>query len=124
MKSLVAGAQGIYYIATGLWPLLSLTTFELVSGPKTDDWLVVTVGVLITVIGLVLLAAAIKNETNAPVRILAIGSAAGLAAIDFFYAMTGVIWPIYMLDGVGELALIVVWAIAIHRDRVSTLTNA
>jgi hypothetical protein len=117
MTRLVAMAQGLYYIATGLWPILSMSTFEWVSGPKTDDWLVRTVGLLLTLIGFVLLAAAMRNELGAPIRILAVGSAGGLAFIDFFYAMRGVIWPIYMLDGIGETGLIVLWAIASLRDR-------
>ena len=117
MTRLVAAVQGVYYIATGIWPLMSMYSFESVSGPKTDDWLVRTVGVLVLVVGLVLLSAAIKRDLGAPVRILAIGSAGGLAFIDFFYAMRGVIWPVYMLDGLGEVALIVLWAIALMRDR-------
>ena len=122
MKRLIAGTQGVYYVVTGVWPLISLTTFELVSGPKIDDWLVHTVGILVTVIGLALLAAAAKNDTGAAVRIIAIGSAAGLAFIDFFYALRGVIWPIYMLDGVGEVVLILLWAAAIIRERGHTST--
>ena len=117
MKRLVTIAQGSYYVATGLWPLMSMATFEAVSGPKDDDWLVRTVGVLVTVIGVVLLSAAMKNQIDAPVRVLAIGSAGGLAFIDFFYAMRGVIWPVYILDGVGEIVLIGLWVIAIFRDR-------
>jgi hypothetical protein len=34
---------------TGLWPLVSIGTFQQVTGPKTDLWLVKTVGVLIAV---------------------------------------------------------------------------
>lgn len=117
MTRLVVAVQGIYYAATGIWPLLSMSSFEAVSGPKTDDWLVRTVAVLVLVIGLVLLSAAVYRNVGVPVRILAIGSAAGLAFIDFFYAMRGVIWPVYMLDGIGEVALIVLWAIALTQDR-------
>jgi hydrogenase/urease accessory protein HupE len=122
VKKLVTIGQGGYYVLTGLWPLISMATFEAVSGPKVEDWLVRTVGVLVTVIGLVLLAAAMKNQIGAPVRVLAIGSAAGLAFIDFYYAMRGVIWPVYILDGIVEILLIGVWAIAIFRDRGHTRT--
>jgi hypothetical protein len=52
---LVALAQGAYYLLTGVWPLLSLRTFELVTGPKTDDWLVRTVGVLVLAVVLAVL---------------------------------------------------------------------
>lgn len=117
MTKLVASIQGIYYVAAGLWPLLSMVTFEAVSGPKDDEWLVNTVGILVTVIGLVLILAAIRNQISAAVCVLAIASAMGLAFVDFYYAMRGVIWPIYMLDGAGEVALIAWWIIAMYRDR-------
>jgi hypothetical protein len=117
MTRWVALLQGGYYTVTGLWPLLSMYTFELVSGPKLEDWLVHTVGVLVTVIGLVFIAAALTNQLGAPVVLLAIGSASGLAFIDFYYALRGEIWPIYMLDGVGEIGLILLWGIAIVRAR-------
>jgi hypothetical protein len=117
MTRTVAMMQGVYYIVTGIWPLISMNTFEWVSGPKTDDWLVRTVGILVVVVGLVLVSAAIKRDLGAPARILGVGSAAGLAWIDFFYAMRGVIWPIYMLDGIGQVGLIVLWAIALMKDR-------
>jgi hypothetical protein len=94
-----------------------MISFESVSGPKVDDWLVRTVGVLVTVVGLTLLSAAIKRQLGIPVVVLALGSASGLAFIDFFYAMRGVIWPIYMLDAIGELLLIILWAVALVRDR-------
>ena len=44
--------QGIFYVATGVWPLIDIVSFQVVTGPKTDLWLVKTVGVLVTVIGL------------------------------------------------------------------------
>src|SRR5438270_11614006 len=39
--------QGVYYLLTGVWPLVSIDTFQMVTGPKTDLWLVQTVGALI-----------------------------------------------------------------------------
>lgn len=39
--------QGLYYSISGIWPLLSIDTFMAVTGPKTDIWLVKTVGVLL-----------------------------------------------------------------------------
>ena len=123
MKKLVATVQGIYYIATGLWPLLSFGSFEAVTGPKMDDWLVITVGVLVIVIGLALLAAAMKREVGAPVLVLAIGSALGLAAVEFFYGIRGIIWPVYLFDAIGEVLLIAFWTLALFRDRKQPLTS-
>ncbi len=117
MKRVVALVQGVYYITLGLWPLLSMSSFEAVSGPKTDHWLVRTVAILISLIGLVLLLAAMNKDMGASIRLLAIGSAAGLTFIEIFYAMRGIIWPIYMLDAIGEVVLIAMWMIAIVRDR-------
>src|SRR5215212_885809 len=49
--------QAIYYLVTGLWPFVSIRTFEAISGPKRDDWLVKTVGALVSSIGAALLRA-------------------------------------------------------------------
>ena len=121
---LAALLQGSYYLLTGIWPLVSLASFESVTGPKADDWLVHTVGVLVVVIGAVLLMAALQRAVPAPVVLLAVGSAGTLGAIEFFYVLRGVIWPIYMLDAVGELGLIVLWGIAVFRDRRDTVRGS
>ena len=47
----MAQAQGVFNVVGGLWPLVSMRTFEAVYGPKTDRWLVQTVGGLLTAIG-------------------------------------------------------------------------
>ncbi len=49
MELLVAAAQAVYYVLTGVWPLVSMKTFLKVTGPKTDLWLVRTIGLFITV---------------------------------------------------------------------------
>ncbi|HYP08435.1 MAG TPA: hypothetical protein VER03_19530 [Bryobacteraceae bacterium] len=104
--------QGVYYTITGLWPLLSMDTFLAVTGPKTDLWLVRTVALLITAIGIALLIAAKRNEANFSITILAVASAASLAWVDAYYALTGVIWPVYLLDTFPEVALIIGWLLA------------
>lgn len=75
-------AQAVYYAATGIWSPVSLGSFERVTGPKGDGWLVKTVGVLVTVIGAVLGLAARREYPPREVAALAVGSASGLAAID------------------------------------------
>lgn len=96
-------AQGIYYVLAGIWPLVSLSTFESVTGPKTDDWLVHTVGVLAAVIGATLLSGA--RRPSRVVVTLAVLSALGFAAIELVYALAGVISSIYLADAAVELAL-------------------
>ena len=111
MRAALALGQGIYYFATGVWPLVSIRNFEAVTGPKTDRWLVKTVGVLVSVIGLVLVLAGRRRRVTPEATLLAAGSAAGLAAIDTIYATRGRISKIYLLDAVAEVALIAAWVI-------------
>ena len=107
--------QGIFYVATGVWPLIDIVSFQVVTGPKTDLWLVKTVGVLVTVIGLVLLSAARSRRVTAEMVLLAVGSALGLAGIDLIYALSGRISAVYLADAVVEIGLAVLWAVAWRR---------
>ena len=107
--------QGIFYVATGVWPLIDIVSFQLVTGPKTDLWLVKTVGVLVTVIGLVLLSAARSRRITNEIVLLAAGSALALAGIDLIYALSGRISAIYLGDAVVEIGLAVLWALAWRR---------
>jgi hypothetical protein len=110
--TVLARGQGLYYLLSGVWPLISMRTFEAVTGPKTDRWLVKTVGILVAVIGGVLLVAGRRRRVEPETALLAAGSAAGLAAIDTIYPMRGRISKIYLLDAVAELALVAAWALA------------
>ena len=107
--NLMAVIQGIYWTLTGVWPLVHMPSFVWVSGSKDDYWLVRTVGLLIAVIGFVLLCAGFKRRVTPEMKWLGIGSAASMALIDFYYALQDVIWDIYMLDGLLEIILIVLW---------------
>ena len=113
MEYSVAFVQGIYFLITGVWPLLSMRTFLAVTGPKTDLWLVKTVGLILAVIGAVLLYAQLTAAVNAPVILLAIGAAASLMIIEIVYVLKRVISPIYLGDAAAELILIAWWAISL-----------
>jgi hypothetical protein len=101
--------QGVYYAMTGVWSLVSLRTFERVTGPKVDGWLVKTVGVLVLVIGSALGMAGYARRVTPELALLAGGSAAGLAAIDSVYVARKRISPIYLLDAVAEVGLVGAW---------------
>src|SRR2546423_10711470 len=92
--------QGPYYLLTGVWPVVSIRTFQLVTGPKTDHlptgreadhWLVMTVGLLVTAIAITLVVAAWRRAASLEVTVLAIGSAMALTAIDVVYVSRRVI---------------------------------
>jgi len=111
----VALVQGGFYVVTGVWALVDLDTFMAVTGPKTDHWLVKTVGALVTVIGIVLLSAGWRRRVTRDVLLLGIGAALSLATIDVVYASAGRISRIYLLDAVVEGGLAVAWMLAKRR---------
>src|SRR5437763_16980510 len=91
--AVLAWVQGGYFLLTGVWPLVSIRTFQAVTGRKTDNWtgreadhwLVNAVGVLVTAVGAALIAAAVRREPTPEIIVLACGSALGLTAIDVIY---------------------------------------
>jgi hypothetical protein len=105
----LALAQGLYYAATGVWSLVDIRSFQRVTGPKTDLWLVKTVGVLVTVVGSVLTQAAIRGAVSPEVKALALGSAVALGSVDVIYTTKGRISPVYLLDALLEAALAGGW---------------
>ncbi len=117
LARLVAVAQALYYILTGVWSLVSIDTFQKVTGPKTDLWLVKTVGVLVIVIGAVLGLAGGRRQSGPEIPLLGIGSAAALTAIDVVYVAKRRIAPIYLLDAIAEVLLIAGWVLGLQRRR-------
>lgn len=105
----VAGIQGAFYMASGLWPLLSIRGFQAVTGPKTDIWLVNTVGVLLGFIGLTLILAAIRRQVTLPIAVLGAGTALALAGIELVYVFHGTISAVYLLDTILEAGFLAGW---------------
>lgn len=102
---IVATIQGIYYVVTGIWPVVSMGTFEKITGKKTDVWLVKMVALLVIVIGVVILV----GHTDATVKLLAILSAISFIVIDLIYSIRKVISKVYLLDAAAQSALIAGW---------------
>src|SRR3954454_13702711 len=106
---IVAFIQAGYFLITGIWPLVSMRTFMTVTGPKTDVWLVKTVGLLVGVLGAVIGLAAWRGRITVEIVLLAVGCAAALTAIDVVYVVKRVIGRIYLTDAVAEVILIAAW---------------
>ncbi len=115
--AVIAAVQGVFYLATGVWPLLGVDSFQAVTGPKTDLWLVYTVGVLVAVVGAVLLLAARSGRVTPEVVLLAVGAALALAGIDAVFVARRVISPVYLLDAAVEVILAIGWAVAARWSR-------
>jgi hypothetical protein len=101
------------YLVTGIWSLASRATFERVTGPKTDYWLVRMVGLLAIVIGIALIAGSRAAPIGGSTWVLGIGSAASFAIIDIRFGIPGRISRVYLLDAIFELVialtLLVAW---------------
>jgi hypothetical protein len=113
----LAEAQGAFYVMSGLWPVMHLRSFYAVTGPKTDGWLVQTVGLLLAVVGAVLAVAAWRRRLTPEWRWLAIGIALSLAAVDVVFVARTVIPPIYLADAAGEVVIAAAWWAAARLDR-------
>lgn len=113
MDNPVALIQGIYFFITGIWPIFSMKTFLIITGPKTDLWLVKTVGLILASIGTVLIYAQTTGTVNPPIVLLAVGSAFCLLLVEFIYVAKRVISPIYLGDAFVELILIAWWMVSI-----------
>jgi len=108
----IAKWQAAYYLPTGIWPLIpfvGIRTFEVLTGPKTDRWLVQTVGALVTVIGAVIGLAGSRRRVTPEVELLAVGTALSLATVDVVFVARRRIRPVYLLDALTNLWFAETW---------------
>jgi len=107
--------QATYTLLTALWPLIDIETFMAVTGPKTDVWLVKTVGALLIPVALCLYAHLRDNNVRLSALVLGMGVALAFICIDLFYALNDIILNIYLLDALVELIFVISWiAVAIR----------
>ena len=110
MDGVVLGrAHGAANFVGGLWPLLHISSFEKVFGPKTDRWLVKTVAGLLMVNGLTQLTTSSTAGGVRQARRLGVGTAAVLAAIDLVYVPARRISKMYLVDAALEVGWIMAW---------------
>src|SRR4051794_25887508 len=77
--------QGLYFALTGIWPLLDINSFQIVTGPKTDLWLVQTVGAILGIIGISFCIAGARRVVSASTYFLAVASALALMMVDVIF---------------------------------------
>jgi peptidoglycan/LPS O-acetylase OafA/YrhL len=118
--------QGIYFILTGIWPVIDISSFMLVTCPKTDIWLVKTIGTIFFCEGVCFLLSGITREGGLPVFVLSVTNALALIIIDCYYVFSGTICVIYLGDAAAELILLFCWALilfAIRKEQGQMLTT-
>ena len=107
--------HALYFFIGGVWSVVGKRSFEAIAGPKTDYWLVRTVGGLLTVVGGVIGVAGIRNRVTPEVAGLAVATSAVLTAIDVVYTTKRRISPVYLLDAIANVVLIGGWLALIRR---------
>jgi hypothetical protein len=114
--SWVALVQGGYLLLTGLWPLVHIASYQLVSGPGGDPALTRAFGALTAVIGAVLLVARARRRLGREIVLLGLGSAVTFATLDLFEASGGGRVSASSSDAVLQLTLVAAWSVTWLRD--------
>jgi cytochrome b subunit of formate dehydrogenase len=117
LARVVPWIQGLYYIISGMWAQVSIDTFMMVTGPKTDIWLVKVVGLVLVVSGVVLILSTVRRCVPLEIAVLATGNAAVLAGVELVYVLNGTISPVYLLDALIEAGFILGWVL--HDSRLT-----
>ena len=89
----------------------------LITGPKTDIWLVKTVATLLLPIGTCILLGIFLQQDQWIVLLMGAMTALGLAIIDFYYTANGTISAIYQWDGFLEFIFFIGWVILLLRKK-------
>lgn len=104
MKIQFPMVQGVYYLVTGIWPILHVESFMAVTGPKIDIWLVKMVALLSITIGLSILAALRDHYKSFLLNGMA---ALSFLIIDTYYSLTERISAIYLADALVQLFFLI-----------------
>ena len=72
--------QGIYYVLTGIWPLVHLKSFAKLSGKKPDPFQTRVTALLFAAIGLVLIVGSRKRRPEGEAVLLSVAAASAAMA--------------------------------------------
>lgn len=110
--------QGVYFGCTALWPVLHIHSFMLVTGFKTDIWLVKSVSVLLLGLSVLILSTAFNGRSVSLSVIAAIIiSSGGLAMVEFIYYFNGTLRWVYLADAILEVLFVLWWSAVFVRIR-------
>ncbi|MFF0558977.1 hypothetical protein ACH4ZU_30265 [Streptomyces sp. NPDC020472] len=92
-----------------MWPLIHRRSFEGITGPKADVWLLQTVSGLLVAIGWAQIRGAGTAAGTAGARRLGTGTAVTLLMVDVGYATSGRIRRVYLLDAAFQALWLNAW---------------
>jgi hypothetical protein len=107
---ILAGVHAGYLIATGVWPFVHRRSFEAVTGPKREFWLVRTVGGLAAATGSTLALAALTGRRRPETVLLALASGLVFVGADVRAARTES--RLYLGDSLLQLSFAPAWLLS------------
>ena len=107
-SSVLLIVQGIYYLLTGLWPLLRLNSLPL-TGSASPNWLPQPVHLLVLCTGVVLLKGSRDQNIKQGVKVLSIAAALALLLIDLYFPFSGTVSKLFIIDGILQFSCLVLW---------------
>ena len=108
----VALAHIAYWLFGALWPLANIKSFERVTGHKREDWLVRTVALLMLSSVATIVTLRERRSDDVAMRVVGASSAGALGSVALVGALVRRISPVYVLDALVDLALVVGWVSA------------
>ncbi|HZW04985.1 MAG TPA: hypothetical protein VFF68_13715 [Anaerolineaceae bacterium] len=117
-RSNLALIQGIYYLLTAAFPIVSMRAYEEVFGRQESHWLVKTHGLMDGAIGLVLAWAGLRKSASPEIPVLGMAAALGLAVPESYYVASRRISAAYLLDILPQLAFAGLWGWLLSRSAV------
>lgn len=105
-------SHAVYIFITAVWPIIDIESFMVVTGPKTDIWLVKTVGALLIPVSITMIVNLVAVDNKWPLITLGAGIAIAFICVDCYYALNDVISNIYLADAAVEFMFLVGWIVS------------
>lgn len=119
---LILGTQGLYYVVTGLWPLLHPRSFTWLMGTKVDQFQLSVTAALIVAIGATLVVAVFRSRPAASAVLLSVASALAFILVElrFRASLRAPYWLDFALETLfaGTAALVFLAASWQERHRL------
>lgn len=102
-------AQLAYWLVGAVWPLVSMRSFERITGNKRDEWLVRTVALMMLSVLATLETMRHDGRQGRAMRVLGATSTAALGSVALLGPLVGRISKVYLVDAIVDLGLMAAW---------------
>lgn len=119
MLKLVLSFQGLYYVITGLWAMISLDSFSRVTEHYGDPFEMHSIAAMAFVIGVFFLWSAFKAWLRRPVGLLALGFVLAIMIPELIYLPKLGNPPLFWVDFALEGVIGVLLGISLYPGKAS-----